>query len=132
MVDAFESERPLLSLIVLDDGDELLLAGVLPSLAAAYQREVEQDACEVVVVTRPDREAALRPLLRELGTPARLGLAADPSRDFAAIGADLARGAYLAWCAAPGVASPLLFATLLAAFAAHPDAVVIIPTIELH
>jgi len=120
-----------LSLILPDDGDELMLCGVLPSLAATYQGEVDSGAYEVIVVTRPTREAALRPLLEQLGVSAELAFSPQPERDFLAAGAKVARGDYLAWFGSPGVASPLLVAALLAAFAAYPNAAVLVPCFEL-
>jgi glycosyltransferase involved in cell wall biosynthesis len=132
MVDAADGRGSLpLSVILPDDGDELLLCGVLPSLAATYQGEVDPGVYEIILVTQPGREAVLRPLLDQLGVAAELAFSPQPERDFRAAGAKLARGDYLALFGSPGVASPLLLAALLAAFAAYPSSAVVVPHFEL-
>ena len=120
-----------LSLVVLDDGDDLMLSGVLPSLSRGYQGEVPWGVYEVIVVAHPDREALLAPALLDLGNPARLALAEQPSHQFVERGAKLSRGTHVTWIGSPGVASPLLVAGLLAAFAAFPNGAIILATFEL-
>lgn len=120
-----------LSLIVPDSGDELFTLGVLPSLAPAYQAEIDADSYEIVVVAGSERMGVLTSVLDRVGVGMAQVVRADSSVPWSSLGCAGASAEHVALFGAPGVASPLIVAALFAALDAYPDRSIVIPTFSI-
>jgi hypothetical protein len=120
-------QAPRITVVVRDCETELLLAGVLPSLATGHQQGVDADLYEIVVV-RGKRASELSADLGSLAASARTIDVVEPEQWLAA-GADAALGESIFFVGAPGIASPTMIASLSAACDLYPETAIAVATL---